>query len=67
MDKADEAVAQWLTQKGEKQSDPHPLVCLDCGGWPIDNGAVFVAVVMVRDTERLSAQRATPETRPALF
>lgn len=29
--------------------DPKNLLCCDCGGWPIDNGAVFVAVFCIKD------------------
>lgn len=29
--------------------DLQKLNCIDCGGWPIDNGAVFVAVFKVQD------------------
>jgi hypothetical protein len=29
--------------------DPTKLHCLDCGGWPIEDGATFVAVFLVRN------------------
>jgi hypothetical protein len=29
--------------------DPTKLHCVDCGGWPLDNGAVFVAVFLVKN------------------
>ncbi len=32
-----------------KDFDPKSLRCCDCGGWPIDNGSVFVAVFLIRD------------------
>lgn len=29
--------------------DQKALRCVDCEGWPIDNGAVFVAVFLIRE------------------
>lgn len=29
--------------------DAKSLRCVDCDGWPIDNGAVFVAVFLIRE------------------
>ena len=28
--------------------DAEKMKCCDCGGWPIDDGAVFVAVFLIR-------------------
>lgn len=31
--------------------DPTQLHCVDCGGWPLDNGAAFVAVFIIKDKQ----------------
>lgn len=30
-------------------ANPEDLHCCDCGGWPVEGGAVFVAVFLVRN------------------
>lgn len=52
MDRADETVAKWLTSKDAGETDEHPILCAGCGGWPIDDGAVFVAVLAIVGGER---------------
>ena len=47
MDKADEAVARWLTLKSDKPHHEQPIACGSCGGCPIDDGAVFVQVLAI--------------------
>jgi len=37
-----------VTPLGVALIDPLKLRCIDCNGWPLNNGAVFVAVFVIR-------------------
>jgi hypothetical protein len=44
----DDVVPIQVESFGEALIDPKKLHCVDCHGWPLDNGAVFVAVFIIR-------------------
>lgn len=52
MDKADDAVAKWLTLKSDNPHHEQPIACADCGGCPVDDGAAFVSLLWIANGVR---------------